>query len=108
MTREEMVKIRFKAYMTIDYKDHGMKHSAECLLSSIDFDSEILKLTPLNDFYEQNEFWGHIQFCSISKKLRPVAINGNKIKDRTENTLKEKKIGVYIEDEQDDHLDDAS
>ena len=42
MTREEKVKITWKAYMLIEYKDKGMQIAAECLLCSIDFDAEII------------------------------------------------------------------
>ncbi len=65
MTRQEMCLIKWKAYMSIEYKDNGMEHSAECLLSPIDFDAEILNLTPMDDFYFQREFPAHIQFSFI-------------------------------------------
>lgn len=107
MTREEMVKIRWKAYMTIEYQDRGMKFPAACLLSAIDFDAELLTLTPLDDFYLQKEFQGHIQFCSLSKRLKAAAIDGKKISDPTENNLKAKKIGIYIENP-DEEIDPAS
>lgn len=107
MTREEMVKIKWKAYMTVEYQDRGMKHPAQCLLSAIDFDAELLTLTPLDDFYEQREFQGHIQFCSLSKRLKPSAINGEKIKEPTENNLRAKKIGIYIENDEEE-IDPAS
>lgn len=102
-----MCKTKWKAYMTVEYQDHGMKHPAQCLLSAIDFDSEILTLTPLDDFYEQREFSAHIQFCSFSKRLRPSAINGKKVNEPTENTIKAKKIGVWIENP-DEEIDPAS
>lgn len=106
MTREEMCKLKFKAYMSIEYKDYGMTHPAECLLSAVDFDAEQMKLTPLNDFYEQREFWGHIQFCSLSNRMKMAAKNGKKIPDTKTNEIKAKKIGIWLEDE--DDLPDAS
>lgn len=68
MTREEMIKKHWKPYMTILYQDRGMKKPVECMLSAIDFDSEILTLTPFPDSsYEPNEFCGHIQFCTVQR-----------------------------------------
>ncbi len=88
--------------MTIEYKDHGMKESAQCLLSAIDYDAEILTLTPMDDFYLQREFPAHLQFCSLSKRLKAAAIDGKKVAEPTENTLKAKKIGIYIENEEEE------
>lgn len=91
MTREEMVKRHWKPYMAINYQDKGMKHPAECLLSAIDFDAELLTLTPIDDFYEQKEFKAPIQFCSIPKRMKAIAINGEKITEPTENFIKARK-----------------
>lgn len=107
MTREEMVKIKWKAYMTIEYQDKGMKHAAECLLSAIDFDAELLTLTPMNDFYEQKEFMAPIQFCSLSKRLKTAAIDGKKVTENNSNSLKAKKIGIWIENPEEE-IDPAS
>ena len=90
MTREEMVGRSFKTYMIIEYKDEGMKHSAECLLISIDFDAELLKLCPLNDFYEQKEFFANLKFCEFSKRLKAATIEGKKQNDLHENIIKSK------------------
>ena len=105
MTREEMIKIKWHAYMSIDYQDQGMKFPAECLLTAVDFDAELLTLTPLNDFYEQRQFPAAIQFCTVSKRMKVATIEGKKIDDPRTNELKAKKIGVWIED---DNLNDAS
>jgi len=90
MTREEIVKRSWKPYMVIEYKDEGMDHSAECLLSAIDFDAEILTLTPLNNFYEQKEFPANLRFCEVRKRLMAASINGKKIKNPEENIVKAK------------------
>lgn len=107
MTREEMVKTKWKAYMTIEYKDAGMQQSAACLLSSIDFDAEILTLTPLDNFYATTEFQANLQFCSLSQRLKPAAINGKKVSYTNDNSLKAKKIGIYIENDEEE-FDPAS
>lgn len=92
MTRDEMVKRSWRPYMTIDYQDEGMKHPAQCLLSAINFDAEILTLTPLNDFYEQEEFPANLKYCSIRKRLKIVAKDGKKVTDPTTNTIKSKQL----------------
>lgn len=92
MTREEMVKRSWKPYMIIDYKDEGMLHPVDCLLSAIDFDAEILTLTPINDFYEQREFKANLKFCSIPNRLRAATIDGKKISDPKENFIKAKQF----------------
>lgn len=86
--------------MSVEYQDHGMKHPAECLLCAIDFDAEILTLAPLNDFYQQKEFKANLKYCFLSKRMKAESVNGKKVKDRVENDLKVKKIGVYIEDDE--------
>lgn len=100
MTREEMVKRRWKPYESIMYQDKGMKFPAECLLSAIDFDAEMLTLSPMNDFYEQKEFQANLQFCSIPKGMKAAAIDGKKVKEPNENFIMAKKIGMgdYFED----------
>ena len=110
MTREEMVKKHWKPYSIVLYQDKGMKFPAECLLSGIDFDAEILTLTPIDDFYEQNEFRAAIQFCSIPKRIKAVAINDVKVKEPNDNFIMAKKIGMgdYFEDNDNDDFDKAS
>ena len=85
--------------MSIDYQDQGMKEPAECLLSAIDFDAEILTLTPLNDFYLIREFQANLKYCSVSKRLKAAAIEGENVKDIATNKMKAKKIGIYIEEQ---------
>lgn len=91
MTREEMVKRLWKPFMSIDYQDTGMQYPAECLLSAIDFDAEILTLTPIHEYYKQQDFKANLKFCSIPKRLKAVTLNGKKKEDPTENYIKAKK-----------------
>lgn len=90
MTREEMVKRQWKPYMFIDYKDNGMKLPVECILSGIDFDAEILTLTPINDFYRRDEFQANLKYCFIPKRLKAVIINGELQKEPSDNFIKSK------------------
>lgn len=92
MTREEMVKRHWKPYMAVDYQDKGMQFPAQCLLSAIDFDAEILTLTPMDGHYQEVEFKAALQFCSIPKRMKPIAINGKKVVDISENIIKAKKF----------------
>ena len=55
------------------------------------------------------EFVANLQFCSLPKKeIKAAVLNGKTVKEkeRTENELRAKKIGVWVE--KDDNLDDAS
>lgn len=104
MTREEMVKRHWKPYMIIDYKDGGMMLPVECLLSAIDFDAEILTLTPMNDFFERKEFKANLKYCFIPKRLKPASINGEKVKDINDNFIKSK-MDIYNDENE---FDDAS
>lgn len=78
--------------MVIDYKDEGMQHSAECLLSAIDFDAELLTLTPIHEFYQQTEFKANLKYCSIPKRLKAATVNGKIQKDPNENYIKARKL----------------
>ena len=91
MSRQEMIKAHWKPYMLVVYQDRGMKFPAECLLSGIDFDSELLTLTPLDGLHEEHEFTGHIQFCSIPKRMKAISVNGKKVSDPIENHIKGRK-----------------
>lgn len=91
MTREEMVKRHWKPYMAVTYKDEGMKVPVECLLSAIDFDAEILTLTPIDAAYHQDEFKANLKFVSIPKRMKAVALNGEKIVDPITNFIKGRK-----------------
>lgn len=86
-----MVKRHWKPYMPVLYQDAGMKFPAECMLSAIDFDAEILTLTPYDGMYQQNEFKANLQFCTIPKRMKVVSKDGKKIVDPTENFIKSRK-----------------
>lgn len=60
MTREEFCKIKFKAYTGIEYR------GKEYLLKSVDFDTEILELTDLDNFQDRC-FPIHISQVSIPR-----------------------------------------
>jgi len=89
-----MVKRHWKPYMVVSYMDKGMKAPAECLLSAIDFDAEILTLTPIHAHYQQEEFKAHISFCSIPKRMKAVVVGGKKVVEPTENFIKAKKYNT--------------
>lgn len=107
MTREQMVKRSWKPYETILYQDAGMKFPAKCLLSEIDFDAEILTLTPLNDFYNQTEFKANLQFCQLPK-MKAAAVNGKKVIENSDNIVKAKMMGDSDYFELDEDPDEAS
>ena len=86
-----MVKRHWKPYMIILYQDHGMTSPAECLLSAIDFDAEILTLTPISENFNQWEFPANLEFCTVGK-IRVVAKEGKKWEHPNENFIKAKKI----------------
>ena len=73
MTREEMIKMRFKPYMIIAYQTNRMPLPVDCLLSAIDFDNELMTLTPLDGWWVNKEFDTPIQFCSLPKQKMKVA-----------------------------------
>lgn len=105
MTREEMVKRHWKPYMIIEYKDEGMLHSAECLLSAIDFDAELLTLTPINEFYDRKEFTANLKYCSFSKRLKAETVDGAKLKVPNNNFLRAK---ILPNGDPEEVFDDAS
>ncbi len=67
MTRDEMVKRKWKAYERIFVENGRSGEVAEMMLLSIDFDFEQLKLVPFDPdgMYENNEVFISIKFCSI-------------------------------------------
>lgn len=86
-----MVNRHWKPYMLIDYQDNGMKLPALCLLSAIDFDAEMLTLTPIDEFYNRDEFHANLKYCSIPKRMRAATIEGKIQKDPADNFIKGKK-----------------
>lgn len=91
MTREEMIKRHWKPYMVVAYQDNGMQSPIECMLSAIDFDAEVLTLTPMEPIYVQREFSANLKFCSIPKRMKAISVNGKKIIEPTENFIKARK-----------------
>lgn len=77
--------------MAVTYKDEGMQVPVECLLSAIDFDAEILTLTPIDPAFHQDEFKANLKFISIPKRMKVVSINGEKIVDPISNFIKGRK-----------------
>jgi len=81
------MKIKWKPYMGIDYKNPRMKESIYCMLISINFDDEILELHPIGDNYYQQSFFSSIQNCSIAKRLRIAAKEGHVVKEEIPSTI---------------------
>jgi hypothetical protein len=75
MTREQLVKYKFKAYMPIDYRHprpiEGANDVVSCLLISVDFDNETFRLQVLDDDFYAAELITHISFCELPKKTPP-------------------------------------
>lgn len=69
MTREQMCKYKFRAYMSIDFNHSQLAEPTACMLVSINYDTEIMILRPLptDNPYEQNEFPAHISHCELSR-----------------------------------------
>lgn len=44
MTRDKLCKLRFKAYMIIDFKHYQIPQPIECMLEAVNFDTEIMML----------------------------------------------------------------
>lgn len=90
MTREEMIKRSWKPYMGIDYKHPRMDEPIQCMLISINFDDEVMELQPYDDNYYAQSFFSAIQNCSIPKRLKVVALNGEKVTDEIGQALAKK------------------
>jgi len=86
MTREEMLKQSWKAYMEINYKHPRMKEPILCLLVQIDFDDESMTLQPLfGKKYINEDFIANINHCSIPpKKMQAAFVEGKKVKPELE------------------------
>lgn len=65
MDREKFVKLRFKAYQEVDYKDSRMEIPCRCMLVGINFDNELLTLHVIDETYEGEDFPAPIQFCEL-------------------------------------------
>jgi hypothetical protein len=67
------MKCKFTPYMEIEYvypnRTDGGNSVASCLLLSVDFDTEILRLQILPDAtFNECEVYAHISYCRMPKK----------------------------------------
>lgn len=67
MTREEMVKTKWKPYMTVMWQNKKGKEPVECLLVGINFDDEIAILQPMSDTYFDLDFHANIKHVELPK-----------------------------------------
>jgi hypothetical protein len=76
MKREDFVKKNFKAYQLIEFIEPYTDEIIECMLVSINFDTEILMLRPFpteTRFINNDDFHVHISQCRIAgRKLKPL------------------------------------
>jgi hypothetical protein len=65
MTREDFMKIKFKAYQSIDFKHTNLSEPLEVLLVAVNYDTEILTLRQFPDgkYFEEDDFHAHISHC---------------------------------------------
>lgn len=70
MTREELIKKRWRAYEQINYMPKRKDgFTIECVLIAIDFDNELFMLEPIDkEVYEDKTFWARVEYCK-----RPAA-----------------------------------
>lgn len=73
MTREQMVKIRWKPYMTVLWKNHRAEEAMECLLVAINFDDEIAILQPMSELYFNLDFHANIKDIELPKPKPKLA-----------------------------------
>lgn len=73
MTREELMKLKIKAYMEIIYTQHnGTK--LDCILIEVNFHNETMLLEPVDTIlYKEQEFVANIKNCEPTPfKLRLI------------------------------------
>ena len=68
MTREQLVKYRFKAYMQIDYKHIRMENPIRCMLVSVDFDNNVMTICPIDPDYENKDFTTSTDYTFLPPK----------------------------------------
>lgn len=69
MTREELVKYKFKAYQTLEYTNPRNGAVIEFMLIAVDFDIECFKVVPIDlDEYDENEVWIPAKYCKIPRR----------------------------------------
>lgn len=105
MTRGEMLKINFRPYMLIDYKPERSERVYEMLLAGIDFDKEVMTLSPMQiNYYENQDYVVSISTCSIAKRKMRVA--DEKPPDFSKWPMAIKKD--FLESQAEDEIDPAS
>lgn len=76
MKREDFVKKKFQAYQLIEYIEAYTDEIVECMLVSVNFDTEIMVLRPFPNetrFIDNDDFSVHIHQCRIAgRKLKPI------------------------------------
>lgn len=65
MTREEFIKIKWKAYHPVFLKLRN--ETIECLVCSVNFDTELVELETLDPEYVKKVFPAHIKFIELKK-----------------------------------------
>lgn len=74
MTREKFVTYKFKAYQLIDFKHRNLDKVVECMLVSVDFDTEIIMLRPFpNANLFKEDFPAHISSCELTRPKLKVS-----------------------------------
>jgi len=68
MTREELIKYRFKAYMEIDYRHLRMEEPIRCMLVSVNFDDNVMIVCPIDPDYENKDFTTSTDYCFMPPK----------------------------------------
>ena len=76
MKREDFVKKKFQAYQLIEFIEPYTEEIVECMLISVNFDTEILVLRPFpteTRFINNDDFPVHISQCRIAgRKLKTL------------------------------------
>jgi hypothetical protein len=68
MTRGQFVKVKFMAYMPINYIQPSNKEVIECLLVGIDFEDQLLTLEPVDKvYYKDEQFVARCENCTFPK-----------------------------------------
>ncbi len=68
-----MVKVRWKAFMEVDFKTPRMSNPVMCLLCSIDFDAETVSLQDMAT--EREPFYTSLKNISIPVKQPKTKLN---------------------------------
>ena len=74
MTREQFVRIKWKAYQIVEYTnnrakniDGGVGVTLECFVCAIDFDDGVLLLQNLSTEYDMKDKWVSHENCELPK-----------------------------------------